>query len=57
MAKKSDKKKSRPQAGGKTGMADVIEDAGRGKKPKGVAAVGYLKSQGTRAFRKGRTGS
>jgi hypothetical protein len=56
MAKKSNKKKSRPQAGGKTG-ADVIADAGRGKKAKGLAAVGYLKSHGTRAFRKGRTGS
>ena len=57
MAKKSNKKKSRPQTGGKTGVADAIEDAGRGKKPKGLAAVGYLKSHGTRAFRKGRTGS
>ena len=51
------KKKSRARAGGKTGVADAIEGAGRGKKPKGLAAVGYLKSQGTRPFRKGRAGS
>jgi hypothetical protein len=57
MAKKNNKKKSRPPAGGKTEVAAASEDAGRGKKPKGLAAVGYLKSQGTRAFRKGRAGS
>jgi hypothetical protein len=57
MAKKNNKKKSRPPTGGKTGVADASEDAGRGKKAKGLAAVGYLKSHGTRAFRKGRAGS
>ena len=51
------KKKSRARAGGRTGAADAIEDPGRGKKTKGLAAVSYLKSHGTRAFRKGRAGS
>jgi len=47
------KRKRRRRDGG----ADANSDPGRGKKPKGLAAVGVLKSQGTRAFRKRRAGS
>jgi hypothetical protein len=55
MAKKRNR---RVAAASKAGAQDAVADAaGRGKKPKGVAAVGFLKSQGTRAFRKGRVGS
>jgi hypothetical protein len=55
MAKKRNR---RVAAASKAGTQDAVADAsGRGKKPKGLAAVGYLRSHGTRAFRKGRTGS
>lgn len=47
------KKKSRVAA--KPGVPGAVEDPSRGKKPKGVAAVGFLKGQGTRSFRKRRS--
>ena len=50
------KRASRAGAGGKAAAQDATEDSGRGKKaPKGQAAVGFLKSQGTRGFRKRRS--
>ena len=48
-------KKKMPRAAGKKGGAASVEDVSRGKKPKGVAAVGFIKAQGTRSFRKQRS--
>ncbi|HEY2941006.1 MAG TPA: hypothetical protein VGN09_01100 [Vicinamibacteria bacterium] len=49
------KRKSRAAAAGTAVTGDAAGRAGRGKKPKGLAAVGFLKSQGTRTFRKRRS--
>lgn len=48
------KKKARATAVDKTVAAKVGEDPTGGKKPKGLAAVGFLRAQGTRSFRKRR---
>jgi hypothetical protein len=50
------KKKSRTTAAAKPAVPKVMEDPTYGKKPKGLAAVGFLRSQGTRSFRKRRSG-
>jgi hypothetical protein len=49
------KKRSRTTAATKPAVPNVAEDPTRGKKPKGLAAVGFLRSQGTRSFRKRRS--
>jgi hypothetical protein len=49
------KKKVRTTAATKTSASKMAEDSTRGKKPKGLAAVGFLRSQGTRSFRKRRS--
>lgn len=49
-------KKRQSKAATKGVAAKVVEDPTGGKKPKGLAAVGFLKSQGTRSFRKRRSG-
>ena len=54
MAKKP---KVRTGAAAKPGARDGVAGARGGKKPKGLAAVGFLRSQGTRSFRKQRAGS
>jgi hypothetical protein len=48
------KKKVRTPAAAKPAVPKV-EDPTYGKKPKGLAAVGLLRSQGTRSFRKRRS--
>jgi hypothetical protein len=48
------KKKVRATAVDKTLAARVKEDPSAGKTPKGLAAVGFLRAQGTRSFRKRR---
>jgi hypothetical protein len=48
------KRKSRTTVATKPAAANVAEDPTHGKKPKGLAAVGFLRSQGTRSFRKRR---
>ena len=49
------KNKRRAPAADKDTARNVVEDPARGKKPKGLAAVGLLRSQGTRSFRKRRS--
>lgn len=48
------KSKRRAPAADKDTARNVVEEPARGKKPKGLAAVGFLKAQGTRSFRKHR---
>ena len=54
MAKKP---KRRSGAARKPGAQDEVASARVAKKPKGLAAVGFLRSQGTRTFRKQCAGS
>lgn len=49
-------KKRRAVRVDKTAAPKVDEDPTRGKKPKGLAAVGFLRGQGTRSFRRRRRG-
>lgn len=49
------KRQSKAGAATKGVAAKVVEDPTGGKKPKGLAAVGFLRSQGTRSFRKRRS--
>ena len=49
------KRQGKAEAATKGVAAKVVEDATGGTKPKGLAAVGFLRSQGTRSFRKRRS--
>jgi hypothetical protein len=49
------KRQSKAGAATKVVAEKVVEDPTGGKKPKGLAAVGFLRSQGTRSFRKRRS--
>lgn len=52
----SRKRSRRARGGTKAGAQEGTEDSGRGsKRPRGQAAVGFLRSQGTRSFRKRRS--